>query len=115
MASIHLQRGRPFYYCSFLGPDGKWHFRSTGTRNKHEAMAICTKMDQGARLSRRGRLTPERAREIIEATVNEIMDLSGQVMPRSSICEFFRAWLSEKVWAPGTRLRYEGVVERFIT
>ncbi|HEY3154768.1 MAG TPA: hypothetical protein VGK65_24110 [Candidatus Binatia bacterium] len=71
MASICKQPGRRCYYCAYSLHDkatGKMKrvFRTTGTTNKKQALAMCNAWEQAAHKGRDGKLTPEAARAIIE-------------------------------------------------
>ncbi|HEU0011614.1 MAG TPA: tyrosine-type recombinase/integrase [Verrucomicrobiae bacterium] len=116
MSSLHKQSGRPNWFCAFRSGDGRQHFKSTGTANKTEAKIICDKMAEAGRAARKNRLGPEKARRIIEAAVAEIVRESGDVLPHSSIRDFFSSWVKEKgdAGAESTRTRYEGIVAKFL-
>jgi len=73
-------------------------------------------MAEAGRAARKRRLTPEKARRIIEDTVASILDEAGHALPHSSIRDYFTSWLKEKesAGAQTTFVRYEGVVTRFL-
>src|SRR5947207_14550488 len=114
MSSLHKQKGRPFWFCAFRSADGRQYFKSTGTTNKTEAKIICDKMAEIGRAARKKRLTPEKARRIIEDVAARILEQAGQALPHSSIRDYFTAWMKEKesAGAQATFLRYLGVVTR---
>lgn len=117
MASVHRQPGKPNWFCAFYDFDAEGtavrRFKSTGTTNRKQAEKICAAMDKTATDARLGRLTPDRARAIIETHVAEIADAHGVEMPRQSIAEYFNGWLTAKGCSDGTRMRYKGVLESF--
>ena len=45
MASIHKQPGKPNWFASFTGPDGRRHFRSTGTTEKSLAKRVALSLN----------------------------------------------------------------------
>jgi integrase len=114
MASLHRQPGKPFWFCAFTDQDGNRKFKSSKTTNRKQAERICAAWQKTATEARMQRLTPERARQVIEEGVREIADLSGVVMPRQSIRAYFETWLKGKVASEGTMKRYEGIVAAFL-
>jgi hypothetical protein len=52
-------------------------FRTTGTTNKKQALAMCNAWEKAAHKGRDGKLTPEAARAIIERGVREIQRASA--------------------------------------
>ena len=116
MSSLHRQIGRPYWFCSYRGADGKQHFKSTGTTNKAEAKIVCTALGKGERMARKRRLTPDAARRIIETALAELLDESGQALPLSTTRAFFVSWLKQKETdgAESSYARYKGIVERFL-
>ena len=121
MASIHKQPGKPFYFCAFSTWDAEheqWrrHFKSTGTGNKKEADEICRTWTQAAQAGRKGRLTPDSAREIIARGVADVFAAANREnLPSRSVRDWCSAWLQAKRLesAPTTASRYEGIVARF--
>ena len=92
MASIHKDpRGKsPFWYCAFTLPNGKRVFRSTKCRDKKEAKAFCEKLAQASGIATTGRLTEDRARELI----SEISEVATGKPLASYIAEaWFEHWL----------------------
>ena len=118
MASVHKDpNGRsPFWYCSYLGGDGRWHFKSSKRRNEKEAREICRAWEKAGRLARNGRLTPDAARDVITRGVQDVMLQSGQSMPSFSVQAWFSRWLETKELEAeaSTVERYRVVVERFL-
>jgi integrase len=70
-------------------------------------------MERAAKDAKLGKLTPDRARRIIEDAVSDIADGAGVEMPRQSIQKYFDGWLSAKGCGEGTRARYQGVLDAF--
>jgi integrase len=117
MASIHKQPGRPHWFCAFTTADGKRVFRSTGTAQKKEALQICQTWDRAARVGRGGKLTPERAREIIAAGVADVFAAANrETLPGSTVRGWCERWLATKAieTEASTHVRYARVVERFL-
>jgi hypothetical protein len=65
IASLHKdQRGMsPFWYCAFISKEGSRHFRSTKTKDRRQAVQICSTWAKAAALV--GRLPPDEARQVI--------------------------------------------------
>lgn len=118
MPSIHRQPGRPNWFCAFYDWDAEGspvrRFKSTGTTNRKQAEKICAAMQKAATDAKHGRLTPDRARAIIESHVAEIAEGHGVEMPRQSIEDFFNGWLNAKGCSDSTRTRYRGVLDAFL-
>lgn len=70
-------------------------------------------MEKAAREAKRGKLTPDRARAIIESHVTEIAESHGIEMPRQSIETHFNGWLKAKGCTDSTRVRYQNVLDLF--
>jgi integrase len=90
MASLHKQPDRPHWFCAFTTPDGKRYFKSTGTSNKQHAQKICSGWVKAAELAAQKNLSPDRARKLIESTVNDVVEsnLSGS-LPSNVLKRFF--------------------------
>ena len=90
MASIHKDpKGRsPFWYCAFITADGKRRFKSTKAKDRKSAIEICRTWEKAARLAKSGKLTPERAREIVAEGVAVILDFNKTEtsIRRGSLC-----------------------------
>jgi integrase len=117
VASVHRQPGKPFWFCAYTGADAEGtpvrRFRSTKTTNRKQAQRICAALERAAKDAKYGRLTPDRARRIVEDAVGEIADAAGVEMPRQSITQYFNGWLAAKGCSDGTRKRYQGVLDLF--
>ena len=116
MSSIHRQKGRRNWFCAFTDAKGTRHFRSTGTTDKREAREICSIWERTAREAAPGKLTQERARQIIARGVGDIMATSDNALPSTTIEAFFKAWLERKSLegADRTHERYSPVVAQLL-
>ena len=76
MPNIHRDPRFPkgVWYCSYYLANGKRAFRSTKTKNKAAATALCHALAEAERCAREGTLTQGRATELI----NETLRRSGQ-------------------------------------
>jgi len=74
MPSLHKQANKPYWFCAFTTPDGKRHFKSTGTDNKSHANKICAGWVKASELAVQQNLTPDRARQLIESTVADVSE-----------------------------------------
>ncbi len=117
VSSIHRQPGRPNWFCAFYDWDAEGNpvrrFKTTGTTNRKQAQQICAAMQKAARDAQEGKLTPERARAIIEAHVSEIAEGHGIQLPRQSVQQFMDGWLSGRGCTESTRTRYQNVLTLF--
>lgn len=116
MSSVHRQKGRKNWFCAFTDAKGTRRFRSTGTTDKREAREICSIWERAAREAATGRLTQERAREIIARGVGDIMATSGDALPSTSIESFFKSWLDRKSLEARdrTHTKYASVAEQLL-
>jgi hypothetical protein len=90
MASLHKQPGKPHWFCAFTTPDGKRHFKSTLCENRNQAKKICSGWAKAAELAAQSKLTPDRARKLIQATVSDVLESHlGSRMPRETLKNFF--------------------------
>jgi integrase len=91
MASLHRQPGKPHWFAAFTTPDGKRHFKSTGTNDKKHAKKICDGWQKAAELAAQQNLTADRARKLIDATVSDVIEshLCG-TLPRETLRDFFQ-------------------------
>lgn len=117
MSSVHRQIGKPYLFCHFYDYDAEGRpvrrCKSTKTTNRKQAEKICEAMERAAKDKKLGKLTPDRARRIIEDAVTEIADAGGVEMPRQSIQQYFDGWLKAKGCSEGTRQRYQSVLDLF--
>jgi hypothetical protein len=92
MASLHKQHGRPHWFCAFITPDGKRHFKSTGTSNKQHAQKICQGWVKAAELAEQSNLNADRARKLIETTVSDVMESHfAGTLSRIALKNFFES------------------------
>src|SRR5208283_2020314 len=116
MASLHKDpRGKsPFWYCAFTSKEGGRHFRSTKTKDKRQAVQICNTWAKAAAFG--GKLSPDKARQVIAQGVADILMVSGQTLPSATIRDWCKRWLESKsVEAePRTHERYETSLRRFL-
>lgn len=117
MASIHKQPGRPNWFCAFTTADGKRVFRSSGTKDKKQALEICRAWDKAARHAKKGLLTPDTAREIIAAGVADVFaSATRESLPSGTVRAWCTTWLASKSieTEASTHKRYAGIVGRFL-
>ncbi len=88
MASVHRMRRSPYWYGAFTMPDGRRAFRSTGCRNKKQALKIVLEWDAAAREGREGRLTELRTRETMSAIFKSA---TGRSLPCATMTAFLDA------------------------
>ena len=93
MATIHRVERSPFWHCFFTLSDGRRTHRSTGTREKRKALAVCVKWAEAADLAREGRYTEARARE----TVADIYAIANrEQLPSATVRAYLDGWLARK-------------------
>jgi len=122
MASIHRQKGKPNWFCSFSiwNPDAnRWRrvFRSTKTNNKRQAREIARAWQKAARKARTGQLTAEGARAIIAEGVSDVLlAISAESLPSASIKAWCQSWLQAKSVeiAESSLARYRQLIQSFI-
>jgi hypothetical protein len=109
--NIHANNGSKLAPVAGLAPARR--FKSTKTTKRKQAEAICEKWEKAAREAKHGRLTPERARQIIEEGVAQIAEASGVPLPRHTIRQYFESWM-KKGASEGALTRYQGIVDAFL-
>ena len=117
MASVHRQSGKVNWFCAFTDSSGTRRFKSTGTGKKKQAQVICTGWQKAANLGRRGKLTPERARDLIAATVADVFVVANvDALPSTTTRAWSEEWLRGKEIEkePSTVSRYKTIVNRFL-
>ena len=117
MASVHRQKGRPFWFAAFMLPDGRRVFRSTKSTDKKQAWEICRAWVKAAEHGRSGRLTPDVARDVIARGVADVFTASNsESLPSHTVRDWCKSWLeSKQIEAkPSTSKRYRGIVARFM-
>jgi integrase len=116
VASLHKDpRGKsPFWYCAFISKEGGRHFRSTKTKDKRQAVQICNTWAKAAALG--GKLSPDKARQVIAQGVADMLMASGQTLPSATIRDWCTRWLESKSLEaePRTHERYETSIKRFL-
>ncbi len=116
MASLHRQKGKPFWFCAYTDPEGVRRFRSTGTPDREQAEEICRTWARATDLGRRKTLTTDVAHDLVARTVADIFLTANQEeMPRNTVRNWCEQWLESKriETAPTTVSRYEGILHRF--
>jgi integrase len=122
MASVHKQKGKPFWFCAFSiwNPEtlrSRRVFRSTKTKDKKQALEICRAWHKAALKARNGKLNEDSARAIIAQGVSDVlMAISAESLPSASIKAWCETWLRGKAIEaePSTHDRYKRIIERFI-
>jgi len=147
MASIHKRKHRSFFYCAFSMFDANTNrfkrvFRSTGilanNNRKDEAKEICRTWYNAAKLARKEKLSPDKAREMIEQcvsdvaaggrlsadaareivalVVNDILKTAKlELIEQQTIRSWCERWLEAKAIEAeaSTHVRYKRVIDRF--
>jgi len=113
---VHRQQKRPHWFCAYTSPDGKRHFRSTGTADKKEARKICALWEQASDQARVGKLSLDKARVIIARGVADLVSSRGDELPSVTIAGFLESWLARKNLeaSENTHTRYASVVAQFL-
>lgn len=93
MPSIHKRAGSPYWWAAFYQPDGRRAFRSTAKSNRREAMEVCLKYAEAARLAKEQRLTEYRAREVI-ADIFHVGNADR--LPAMTVRQYIEAWIAKK-------------------
>ena len=117
MASVHKQPGKDNWFCAFTDSSGKRRFRSSGTPNKKQAQIICQGWAKAANLGRVGKLTPERARNVIASTVADVFIVANtESLPSNKTRVWADEWIRGKEIEkePSTVARYRSIVNRFV-
>jgi integrase len=101
---------------AYTDGEGKRHFKSTGTPDKDEAQTFLDATAKAIGLRKKGHLTQQRARSIIETVVAEVMESQGDSLKRNPTNEFLSSWLSEmeRQITPSTFNSYKAITSRFI-
>ena len=115
MASIHKDpRGKsPFWYCAFIGGDGRRKLRSTKETDRTAARKICYKWAEAAEKARRHELTAAHSRKVL----SELTLLSsGEKMEFHSVEGWLTDWLASKAGstAKATLKKYRQVLGSFL-
>lgn len=110
MASIFKHPRSRYWYARFLGPDKKYHSRSTKSTKEGEARKLAEQYEVPSRKL----LTEAQARTII----SDMYQIVHAVPLKSATVEAFCAdWLAvkKKTLAAQSYLRYQDVVDKFLT
>lgn len=108
-----IQKVSRHYRALYTGPDGKRICRSLKTDDPKQARELATRLEKEAFMARRSRLTPDRAR----ALVNEMLAFTGQDgIDTESTEDFFKRWLAGKRQTKALRseVRYKSAVDVFL-
>lgn len=113
MASIHKTPGAKTWACCFTLPDGRRTMRSTGTKDRTKALAICAELAAAAELAHKARLTEERARRSIQNIYNLMAD---DRMADAAIGKYLEGWLARKQLevADSSFVEYTRLVKDFV-
>lgn len=109
MASIWKHPKSKFWYAPYKDKDGRWRNASTKTTERKAALKLADEYEAAAR----GRRTATKARRVISRLHAEI---TGEVLPSSSVRSFVAAWLLEKkTTAKATQGFYKNSTSQFLT
>lgn len=102
MASIHLQSGKPNWFCYFTTPDGVRRTKSTKTQNKKQALIICRTWEKSALEQKKLGLTPDRVRDVIAKGVSKIYVIGNkEALPGASLKAWCAQWKDSKALQVG--------------
>lgn len=108
MASIWKHPKSRFWYARYLSTDGRWRNASTKTTDRKAALKLAEEYEAGARARR----TATQARRVLSRLHAEI---TGEVLPSSSVHAFVANWLREKKGtAKATQVFYENSTSQFL-
>lgn len=93
MATVTRTPGAKTWACRFTMPDGRRTMRSTGTRDKKQAVAICQQWQRAADLARKDRLTVDRARRVISDIYNVVAE---NRMDDQTVEAYMAGWINRK-------------------
>jgi integrase len=116
MATLYKRNGSQAWYVRWMDATGKGHWRTTGTSNRKQAESTATTWDKAISFGRAGTLTPDKAREILSAGLEEIFLASNrEAMKRYTVRQWGQQWLESKLIenTPRTHERYSGILTRF--
>lgn len=116
MASVHKVGDKPNWICFYTDHAGRRRGKSTGTENRKEAVRVCNNIQEIADKARTGRITPDRARQVIEDVVKDILEASGATLDQQTVSEHFNSFVKacETVRGAATFQRYSGIVKNFL-
>ena len=97
MATFYKRDRSPFYYVAWFDAAGKRHYQSTGTTDAKEAAKVAATFDKSVALALQGRLTPDKAREILaEGLENVFLATHCEAMPKATVRNWSKQWLDAK-------------------
>jgi integrase len=115
MSSLHKDpRGKsPFWYCAYRLPNGQRTFRSTKLTDRKAAEEFCRRLEYASHESKAGRLTENRARELISEIVEHA---TGEPLQNYTAEDWLHEWLQGKkaTKTEGTFLKYENAIDGFL-
>jgi integrase len=116
MASLRRLSNSPYWIACYTLPDGRRTQRSTRTHDKKEAMQMAMTWEKASRLAMAGKLGIDQARAVIAAGVADILAMSGQTMPTSTVKDWCARWLETKAVEneKSTCSRYELAINAFL-
>lgn len=90
MGSLYRRSDSPFWWCSFTDANGRRVLKSTGVRQHRQAREVLAVAETSAALARRGRLSAERARLILDAVL-PVESQSATVTVRAYLDDWIKA------------------------
>lgn len=110
MGSIYRRSDSPFWWCSFADASGRRILKSTGSLNHRTAREVLSVAEIGAALARRGRMTTERARTILES----IMPADAPSVA-ITVRDYLKGWIAARsgTVAPSTLEQYKNTAKVF--
>jgi len=117
MASVHKLKGKANWICFYTDRSGRRRCKSSLTTDRREAQRVCSEVQKIEDRARTGRLTSDKARQVIESTVSDIMESLGSPIQRKTIGQHFESWKNtfKSEVKPGTYIRYAGIADCFLT
>jgi integrase len=114
MASIKTRPGSPYWICCYRKANGERTQRSTKQENKDKAWEVCLAWADAERKAGQGVLTEAQARRVISEIVERT---TGEPLSFYTAEGWLREWMGGKkqTKSEGTSVRYEHVIEGFIT
>lgn len=113
MPSLHRRPRSPFWYVSYQDASGVWRLRSTGERERRLAQKLADRLDDAARLARKGELTRVAAIKMM----SEMVEVStGERLNDPTAREFLTQWLASKggTRSSSTAARYRPAINAFL-
>jgi len=108
MASIWKHPKSQFWYARYSDKDGRWRNASTRTTERKAALKLADEYEAAAK----GRRTATQARRVLSRLHAEI---TGEVLPSSSVRAFVTSWLREKQGtAKATQVSYANSTTKFL-